>query len=173
MKFAGKGKTFEAPVGRVSRTGARASRSGRDDPACRLCRRRWTYGYLAGFHAVQAFIFERHDRGFKTHKGVQGEFGRLVNDDPRFDPELRAFLSRTYTLKTIADKGNRLNTSADSRRRPPPPPGPRLRAPGRRLLWGRIEEGGRAQPRSVRAFPLPHCKGRRDPPPLPAPTKGG
>ncbi len=34
---------------------------------------------------------------------VQGEFARLVKDDPRFDMELRAFLSRTYNLKAIAD----------------------------------------------------------------------
>ena len=32
-----------------------------------------------------------------------------------------------------------------------PPPGPRLRAPGRRLLWGRIKEGGRAVLRVKRA----------------------
>src|SRR5208283_2838369 len=36
--------------------------------------------------------------------------------------------------------------SATIRRAPPPPPGPRLRAPGRRLLRARIEEGGRAMP---------------------------
>jgi hypothetical protein len=34
--------------------------------------------YLAGFHAAQALIFERHDRVFKSHSGVQGEFARLV-----------------------------------------------------------------------------------------------
>ena len=59
--------------------------------------------YLAGYHAAQALIFEREDRVFKTHKGVQGEFARLVKDDPRFDIELRAFLGRAYDLKAIAD----------------------------------------------------------------------
>jgi len=34
---------------------------------------------------------------------VQGEFARLVKNDPRFDMELRAFLPRTYNLKAIAD----------------------------------------------------------------------
>ena len=34
---------------------------------------------------------------------MQGEFARLVKDDPRFDMELRAFLPRTYNLKAIAD----------------------------------------------------------------------
>jgi uncharacterized protein (UPF0332 family) len=34
---------------------------------------------------------------------VQGEFARLVRDDPRFDTELRAFLPRAYNLKAIAD----------------------------------------------------------------------
>lgn len=60
-------------------------------------------GYLAGFHAAQAMLFERCDRVFKTHKGVQSEFGRMVNDDRHFDAELRAFLGRAYNLKAIAD----------------------------------------------------------------------
>jgi uncharacterized protein (UPF0332 family) len=34
--------------------------------------------YLAGFHAAQAFIFERQGRVLKTHKGVQMEFLRLT-----------------------------------------------------------------------------------------------
>ena len=38
--------------------------------------------YLAGFHAAQTLIFENHDRVFKTHSGVQGEFARLVKNDP-------------------------------------------------------------------------------------------
>jgi len=59
--------------------------------------------YLAGFHAAQALIFEREHRILKSHKGVHGEFGRLVKDDSRFDVELRAFLGRTYQLKSIAD----------------------------------------------------------------------
>ena len=59
--------------------------------------------YLAGFHAAQALIFETHDRVFKKHSAVQGEFARLVKDDPRFDLDLRAFLGRTYNLKAIAD----------------------------------------------------------------------
>ena len=54
-------------------------------------------------HAAQAFLFEREDRVFKSHKGVHGEFARLVKGDPRFDGELRAFLGRTYNLKAIAD----------------------------------------------------------------------
>lgn len=59
--------------------------------------------YLAGLHAAQAFIFESTERVFKKHAGVQREFSRLVKDDPRVDPELRAFLGRTYQLKAIAD----------------------------------------------------------------------
>ncbi len=59
--------------------------------------------YLAGFHAAQALIFETHDRVFKKHSSVQGEFARLVKDDPRFDIDLRAFLGRAYNLKSIAD----------------------------------------------------------------------
>jgi uncharacterized protein (UPF0332 family) len=34
--------------------------------------------YLAAFHAVQAFIFERTSRVAKTHRGVHGQFLKLV-----------------------------------------------------------------------------------------------
>jgi uncharacterized protein (UPF0332 family) len=59
--------------------------------------------YLAGYHAAQAFIFERVRKVFKTHAGVQTEFLKLTKDDLRVDSELRAFLSRTYNLKALAD----------------------------------------------------------------------
>ena len=59
--------------------------------------------YLAGLHAAQALIFETTGRVPKRHSTVQGEFARLVRNDPRFDVELRAFLPRTYNLKAIAD----------------------------------------------------------------------
>ena len=74
----------------------------RSEPGCsslggRLASSRWVV------YAAQALIFERDDRVFKSHKGVQGEFARLVKDDPSFDVDLRAFLGRTYSLKAIAD----------------------------------------------------------------------
>lgn len=59
--------------------------------------------YLAGFHAAQALIFERLGKVFKTHNGVQTEFLRLTKDDIKFDVALRAFLSRSFNLKSIAD----------------------------------------------------------------------
>jgi uncharacterized protein (UPF0332 family) len=59
--------------------------------------------YLAGFHAAQAFIFERTGRTSKTHSGVHTEFLRLTKDDPRLAPDLRIFLSQSYNLKAIAD----------------------------------------------------------------------
>ena len=59
--------------------------------------------YLAGFHAAQALIFETQGRVFRRHVTVQGEFGRLVKNNPNFDIELRAFLGRSYQLKAIAD----------------------------------------------------------------------
>jgi uncharacterized protein (UPF0332 family) len=59
--------------------------------------------YLAGLHAAHALIFETTGRVVKKHATVQGEFGRLVKDEPSVDPELRAFLGRTYNLKVIAD----------------------------------------------------------------------
>ena len=59
--------------------------------------------YLAGFHAAQALIFERLGKMLKTHNGVQTEFLRLTRDDAGLDSDVRAFLSRTYNLKSIAD----------------------------------------------------------------------
>jgi len=59
--------------------------------------------YLAGLHAAQALIFERTGKVIRRHRGVQNELRRLTKDKPRFDPELRAFLGRTYNLKAIAD----------------------------------------------------------------------
>ncbi len=59
--------------------------------------------YLAGFHAAQGLLFEKSDRVFKTHKGVQSEFLRLIKDEPSFDVEVRAFLGQAYNLKAIAD----------------------------------------------------------------------
>ena len=59
--------------------------------------------YLAGFHAAQVLIFETSSRIYKSHDGVNGEFARLVKNDPRVDDQIRAFLGRTYDLKAIAD----------------------------------------------------------------------
>ncbi|HEY1862258.1 MAG TPA: hypothetical protein VGG77_00940 [Roseiarcus sp.] len=52
---------------------------------------------------AQALIFETQGRVFRKHASVQGEFGRLVKNNPDFDSELRAFLGRSYQLKAIAD----------------------------------------------------------------------
>lgn len=59
--------------------------------------------YLAAFHAAQALIFERTGRVAKTHRGVHGQFLKLVADEPRIDAELRRFLSEGYKLKATAD----------------------------------------------------------------------
>jgi uncharacterized protein (UPF0332 family) len=59
--------------------------------------------YLAGLHAAQALIFESTGKVVKSHRGVHRELARLMKDEPRFDPDLRAFLGRAYNLKAIAD----------------------------------------------------------------------
>ncbi|MGA8028061.1 MAG: HEPN domain-containing protein [Bryobacteraceae bacterium] len=59
--------------------------------------------YLGALHAAQALIFENTSKVVTSHKGVQGEFWRLTKDEPRVDDELRAFLSRAYKFKRIAD----------------------------------------------------------------------
>jgi uncharacterized protein (UPF0332 family) len=61
--------------------------------------------YLAAFHAAQALIVERTSRTAKTHAGVHSQFHRLIRDDPRFDAELRGFLSDGFDLKTVSDYG--------------------------------------------------------------------
>ncbi len=58
--------------------------------------------YLAGFHAVQALIFERTGRSPKTHTGVQAEFLKLTKDEENIG-NLRGFLSRAYNLRALAD----------------------------------------------------------------------
>jgi uncharacterized protein (UPF0332 family) len=59
--------------------------------------------YLAALHAAQALIFERTGRIAKTHRGVHGQFLRLVTDEPTVGPGLRTFLSEGYKLKATAD----------------------------------------------------------------------
>ncbi len=59
--------------------------------------------YLGGFHAAQALIFERIGRVFKTHRGVHGEFSKLIKDGPGGDLGLARFLSQAYELKSMAD----------------------------------------------------------------------
>jgi uncharacterized protein (UPF0332 family) len=59
--------------------------------------------YLAAFHVAQALIFERTGRVAKTHRGVHGQFLKLVADEPGVDVDLRRFLSDGYKLKAVAD----------------------------------------------------------------------
>ncbi len=59
--------------------------------------------HMASFHVAQAYIFERTDIVSKSHKGVQIEFFRLSQIDPRVDQDLRKFISRSYEFKSIAD----------------------------------------------------------------------
>ena len=59
--------------------------------------------YLAGFHAAQAYVFERIGRTTKTHSGLHRLFADATKADTRFDPVLRPFLSRAYSVKAIAD----------------------------------------------------------------------
>jgi uncharacterized protein (UPF0332 family) len=59
--------------------------------------------YLAGYHAAEAFIFERTGKVTKTHKGAHTEFARLTVNESRIDLELRRFLPRAYDLKAICD----------------------------------------------------------------------
>lgn len=59
--------------------------------------------YLAGFHAAQAFIFDRSGKVAKTHSGVRSELARLAKNDSRLDRAFLTFLGQAYNLKTVAD----------------------------------------------------------------------
>jgi len=59
--------------------------------------------YYAAFQAAEALIFQRTGKIAKTHKGVHGEFARLVKDDPRIDRAHLSFLSQSYAYKAISD----------------------------------------------------------------------
>ncbi|MDR3516019.1 MAG: HEPN domain-containing protein [Azospirillaceae bacterium] len=59
--------------------------------------------YLAGFRAAEALISEHTGKIAKTHEGVNGQFNLLTKGNPRVDSELRRFLSKAYSLKSVAD----------------------------------------------------------------------
>jgi uncharacterized protein (UPF0332 family) len=61
--------------------------------------------YLAAFHAVEAYLFDRTGKPAKTHRGLRSEFGRLARNDPRIDREFLTFLAEAYEYKSIADYG--------------------------------------------------------------------
>ncbi len=74
--------------------------------------------YPAGFHAAQAYIFERTGKTAKSHAGVHHLFADIAKGDERFDGEQRTFLSRAYNAKAVADYespfGNGFSTSPAS-----------------------------------------------------------
>ena len=76
--------------------------------------------YLASFHVVQAYIFERTDGTFKMHHGVQREFFLLTKDDVRTDQNLRRFLSQSYEFKSVADYSSGPNPELHLRKPPKP-----------------------------------------------------
>jgi len=59
--------------------------------------------YLSVFHAAQALIFEQTGKVAKTHQGVQSEFHRLAQREPRLDKAFAPFLNQAYNLKVVAD----------------------------------------------------------------------
>jgi uncharacterized protein (UPF0332 family) len=61
--------------------------------------------YYAAFHAAGAYIFERTNKGAKTHSGVRAELARLLKETPGSRERLPAFLARSYRLKEISDYG--------------------------------------------------------------------
>jgi uncharacterized protein (UPF0332 family) len=61
--------------------------------------------YLAAFHAVEAYLFDRTGKPAKTHRGLRNEFGRRARNDPRIDQEFLTLLAEAYEYKSIADYG--------------------------------------------------------------------
>jgi uncharacterized protein (UPF0332 family) len=62
--------------------------------------------YLAAYHCVEAFIYERTGKAVKTHSGLRSAFARLVRDDSHVDREFLRFMATAYDLKSIADYGD-------------------------------------------------------------------
>jgi uncharacterized protein (UPF0332 family) len=75
--------------------------------------------YYAGFHAAEAFIFEKTGRVAKTHRGVRTEFARLTKDDPRVAKTMTEFLAQANRYKEIGDYG--VDPTKSSRWRTPKP----------------------------------------------------
>ena len=48
-------------------------------------------------------IFEKTGKVAKTHQGVQSEFHRLAQCEPRLDKAFAPFLNQAYNLKAVAD----------------------------------------------------------------------
>jgi uncharacterized protein (UPF0332 family) len=73
--------------------------------------------YLAGFHAVQAFVFERTGRVAKSHTGLRTIFA-VGQSELRIECRFTRFLARGYTFKEVADYAvgpPALVTTADAR----------------------------------------------------------
>jgi uncharacterized protein (UPF0332 family) len=60
-------------------------------------------GYLAAYHAAQAFIFERTGDVVKTHRGIRSRFAEVTRDNPHIDRAFTTLLARAYKYKEIAD----------------------------------------------------------------------
>ena len=68
----------------------------------RIPRQAARLAYYVQFHAAQALIFERTDRGAKTHRGVKIQFHKLTNEDTGLDCSLAGDLAATYHFKEAA-----------------------------------------------------------------------
>ena len=71
-------------------------RAGLTDAAARTA-------YLAALNAARALVLEDTGRLVKTHRGTNAEFARMTRGIVGIDPDIRAFLSRGYAFKRIAD----------------------------------------------------------------------
>ena len=74
--------------------------------------------YFAAFHAAKALIFERTEKGHKTHGGVHSEFTRISRDELGLEPDVRSFMVQAYAFKSTADyeTGTSLRMDADKAR---------------------------------------------------------
>ena len=62
-------------------------------------------GYLAAFHAAQAYVVSRTGKHAKTHSGLRATFSRLAHERSEIAPDLLSFLGLAYEYKAIADYG--------------------------------------------------------------------
>jgi uncharacterized protein (UPF0332 family) len=69
--------------------------------------------YMIAFHVAEAVICEATGRVAKTHRGVQSEFGRLTREQTGAGRDLREYLAKAYSFKTVADYDTDVGSEID------------------------------------------------------------
>jgi hypothetical protein len=109
------------------------------------------HGRAAWLHSRPARRTPRDCLWLQIHRGDERFFGNVGVAEPAPSVHPSGEASTTRAIAEVGWRHLLLGFTRESRQRVSSPPGPRLRAPGRRLLWERTKEGGRAVLRDKRA----------------------